>query len=159
MREHGVLRRVLLVYEAALRKENPPAQVIKGGAGIIRKFIESYHEKLEEEHVFPRVQKQLPELVKTLVAQHAKGRQLTDAILANASGQAVRQFIDLYRPHAAREDTVLFPAFRNAVPQREYMKLGDKFESLETKLVGHGGFEKAVDEVAQLEKELGIYEL
>src|SRR3954471_22181446 len=51
MREHGVLDRVLLVYEEGLRRlgsrqEFDPA-VLVGSAQIIRRFIEDYHEKLE----------------------------------------------------------------------------------------------------------------
>lgn len=52
MREHGVLDRVLLVYDEAVRRleggrELDPA-VLTGSAGIVRRFIEDYHEKLEE---------------------------------------------------------------------------------------------------------------
>src|SRR5262245_3727296 len=61
MREHGVLKRVLLVYDEvreriAGKRDFPPAAVIDS-ARIIRSFIEEYHEKLEEEHLFPRFRK------------------------------------------------------------------------------------------------------
>ena len=52
MREHGVLKRVLLVYEEAIRridaKQDLSPDAVRNGAGIIRTFIEDYHEKLEE---------------------------------------------------------------------------------------------------------------
>src|SRR5262245_48563940 len=52
MREHGVLKRVLLVYEEAIRridaKQDVPPDTVKDAAGIVRAFIEDYHEKLEE---------------------------------------------------------------------------------------------------------------
>ena len=52
MREHGVLKRVLLVYDEvrrriAARADFPP-EVVTGGAQIIRTFIEEYHE--DEQH-------------------------------------------------------------------------------------------------------------
>ena len=51
MREHGVLKRVLLVYEEAIRridaKQDVPPEAVRNG-DIIRTFIEDYHEKLEE---------------------------------------------------------------------------------------------------------------
>jgi hypothetical protein len=65
----------------------------------------------------------------------------------------------MYQPHAAREDTVLFPAFHELVPAGEYDKLGDAFEDKENELFGHEGFEKMVERVASIEKRLGIYDL
>jgi len=65
----------------------------------------------------------------------------------------------MYRPHEAREDTVLFPAFRKMVSQHEYDSLGEEFENNEHKLFGEEGFEMMVGKVADIEKKLGIYEL
>ena len=65
----------------------------------------------------------------------------------------------MYRPHAAREDTVLYPAFRSVITPKEFDALGDQFEDKEQKLFGKDGFEKIVAEVAGLEKQLGIYDL
>ena len=59
MREHGVLRRALLVYaEAASRlsrgQGEVPADALGRVATLFRSFGEDYHERsLEEEHVFP----------------------------------------------------------------------------------------------------------
>ena len=52
MREHGVLKRVLLVYDEvreriAAKRDFPPA-VVTDAAKVIRSFIEDYHEGLEE---------------------------------------------------------------------------------------------------------------
>jgi hemerythrin-like domain-containing protein len=65
----------------------------------------------------------------------------------------------MYRPHEAREDTVLFPAFRKIVSKNEYDSLGEEFENNEHKLFGNDGFETMVAKVAGIEKSLGIYEL
>jgi hypothetical protein len=90
MREHGVLNRILLIYEEGLRrlraKQDVPPEVFHKPAALVRSFVEDYHEKLEEEFIFPAFEK-----------QH--------------------------------------------------------------KLFGEDGFEKAVDEVAAIEKQLGIYDL
>lgn len=178
MREHGVLERVLLVYEEALVRLGPgkdldPA-VLAGSAGIVRRFIEDYHEKLEEREVFPRLEKAGVEraLVSVLRAQHRAGRELTDRIRALATREAfrsarerqrladsIRAFIRMYRPHAAREDTVLFPAFRGVVSPSEYDALGEAFEKEEHRILGDDGFEKVVAEVAGLETRLGIADL
>jgi hypothetical protein len=73
--------------------------------------------------------------------------------------RAVEAFIRMYRPHEAREDTVLFPAFRKIVTAKELKELGEKFEKEEDRLFGDEGFEKTVDQVATIEKQLGIYDL
>lgn len=178
MREHGVLKRVLLVYGEAIRRieanqELPPAAIMDS-AKIIRNFIEDYHEKLEEDFLFPRLRKagKLTNLVDVLLEQHQGGRRLTNITMQFATNQALknsedrrkladslRQFVRMYNPHEAREDTVLFPEFRKIVSGHEYDSLGENFEKKEHELFGEDGFEKMVDKVAAIEKELGIYEL
>jgi len=177
MREHGVLRRILLVYDAcALRLEtgqdlSPDA--LTRAADIVRHFVEDYHEKNEEEQLFPRFERahaQEP-LVRVLREQHQVGRRLTDAIAAttlrtfkdeNATNRLVmtlRQFRHMYEAHAAREDTVLFPDVRKIVSAREYDAMGDQFEDDEKKRFGEGGFEQIVSQVAAIERDVGIYDL
>jgi len=178
MREHGVLKRVLLIYEEAIRRmtanQELPVETVADSAKIIRNFIEDYHEKLEENFLFPRFEKagKLTDLVKTLRDQHQAGRRVMDLTLGlakqstikNADERAqladsLRQFIRMYNPHEAREDTVLFPAFRKIVSANEYASLGEDFEKKEHELFGEDGFEKMVDKVTNIEKKLGIYEL
>lgn len=178
MREHGLLNRLLLIYDEHLRrlaaKEPFDGSVLAGAADIIRHFVEEYHEKLEEDFLFPRFRKagKLVPLVDTLLAQHKAGRRLTAQIRELASlatlkyvsdqeklADAMRAFLRMYRPHEAREDTVLFPEFRSLVSAHEYAALGDDFEKKEDELFGEDGFFKVVDQVADLEKKLGIFEL
>jgi hemerythrin-like domain-containing protein len=178
MREHGVLNRVLLIYEEGLRRLDAKQEVspalFQRCANLVRKFVEDYHEKLEENFIFPEFEKRgkLVDLTKTLRTQHQAGRDVTDVVLRFSTGNefvkpdsqrqlvtAVRQFIRMYRPHEAREDTVLFPTFRKIVSADRIKELGDQFEKEEDRLFGEEGFEKTVDQVAEIEKQLGIYEL
>ncbi len=177
MREHGVLRRVLLVYDEAIHRlearQQLPLDVLSAGAGIVRRVIEDYHEKLEEDFLFPRFEKagKLTELTAVLRKQHTAGRGVTAEVLklsrAPLRGDAdrgqlaghLRAFTRMYRPHAAREDTVLFPAFHDLVGEKAYRELGDEFEERERRTLGASGFEGAVHEVAKLEAALGIYDL
>jgi len=173
MREHGVLRRVLLIYEEGLRRlamRDAPIVPLAASAALIQRFIEGYHERLEEKFVFPRFAKHstLGPLTKILLDQHVAGRRLTAAILAQTQapprGQSerdalsgeLRAFVRMYRPHAAREDTDLFPAFHALFDEKAFDELGDQFESEEQRLLGAGGFEGAVVEVAHIEAQLGI---
>ncbi len=155
-------------------KQDLPPDTIKDAASIVRTFIEDYHEKLEEDYLFPRFEKarQLTDLTTVLRAQHQAGRRVTDRVAQLATTHTLkdpqataslrdllRQFVRTYAPHEAREDTVLFPALRKLVSKEEYGALGENFEKKEHELFGKGGFEKMVDRVAAIEKKLGIYDL
>jgi hypothetical protein len=65
----------------------------------------------------------------------------------------------MYEPHEAREDTVVFPALREVVPAAEFRDLAEIFEDEEHRRFGERGFEGVVDQVADIEKSLGIYDL
>jgi len=176
MQEHALLNRVLLIYvEAVRRLEGQKAldpNLLKRSAQIIQHFIEQYHEILEEDHVFHRFEKagKLLDLVAVLREQHKAGRVLTEAIILSSTAQvfadpagrkkltaALSSFIRMYRPHESREGSVLFPAFRDLVPAREFQELGEMFEKKEHELLGAEGFEGQVQTVAGLEQQLGIY--
>ncbi|HEX7251733.1 MAG TPA: hemerythrin domain-containing protein [Thermoanaerobaculia bacterium] len=178
MREHGALNRILLIYDEAVTrlesKKDFPPEVLAGVAGIIRRFIEEYHEKLEEDHLFPRFEKagKLTDLVGVLRQQHEAGRVLTRQIESGATASALRNpsdrgktvrslklFIRMYRPHEAREDTILFPMLRKIINLNDYETLGDQFEAKEHELFGQDGFEGVVGQIAELEKKAGLYDL
>jgi hemerythrin-like domain-containing protein len=172
MQEHGLIERVLLIYDEGARRiesrESFDLAVITSAAGIVRRFVEDYHERQEEQSVFPRLQAagREGELVATLIQQHQRGRQVTEQIVQKAGqgaspelAQLLRSFARMYRPHAAREDTVLFPAFRELLGRSAYEELGEQFEENEHKLLGEHGFESTVAEVAKLEQSLGIADL
>ena len=71
----------------------------------------------------------------------------------------MEQFVRMYEPHEAREDTVLFPALRSILSKHEFDTLGEEFETKEHQLFGEEGFDKIVDQVAGIEKRFGIYDL
>ncbi|MBV9961174.1 MAG: hemerythrin domain-containing protein [Parafilimonas sp.] len=177
MQEHGLLKRVLLIYDACrmhlVNKESFPMDAILKGADIIKTFVEDYHEKQEEDYLFPRFKKanQLTDLVDVLYRQHQAGRKVTAEIIqlsrkvstTDAEKQRLAElllaFNTMYNPHEAREDTVLFPAFRKLVSKHEYDSLGEEFEKNEHKRFGEDGFENMINKVATIEKQLGIYDL
>jgi hemerythrin-like domain-containing protein len=187
MRQHGILKRVMLMYEEVIRRidarQDFPAQTVIDAAGIVRKFIEDYHEKIEEEHLFPLFRKyyrrddvlrlyaqKLVDLVDILDQQHPAGRRLTDRILSTLHSlktpddhqklaHDLRAFIRMYAPHMAREDTVLYPALHVIASRQEYEVLGEKFDQIERKTFGTDGFDIYLDQVTAFEKYLGIYDL
>jgi len=177
MREHGLLNRVLLIYEELIKRVDDtdfPVATLNGAVSIIKNFIEDYHERLEEDYLFPLFEKNKKELrlVKTLKNQHIKGRELTaklkGILIANKSlttkdkktiKTLLQKFIIMYRPHEAREDTVLFPQIRSLMSEQEFKELSEKFEDLEHELFGEHGFETMLEKIARMEKDLGIYQL
>ncbi len=178
MREHGVLKRILLIYREGIRRlqdnEQDPSHALNASAGIIRSFIEDYHEHLEEQYVFPKLEQagHLADLTSVLRTQHQRGRVLTDRMLTATAGataldpparealvQNMSAFIRMYEPHEAREDTVVFPALRNVLPPREFSELAETFEDEEHRRFGPAGFQGVVERVADIEKSLDIYDL
>jgi hemerythrin-like domain-containing protein len=178
MREHGVLSRVMLVYDEIARRlrfgEEFPLQVLAEGNDITRRFMQEYHEKNEENHLFNKFSNagKMVELVAVLYQQHLAGRKLVGEINSANTEENLRDpakrlrvaeylitFNQLYRHHAAWEDTVLFPAFRSIISGKDFAALGETFEKEEEKLFGKDGYAKIVGQVADLEKKLGIYNL
>lgn len=175
MREHGVLNRIMLIYEESLRRIKNNQEVdlntINKAAKIIRTFIEDYHEKLEEDFIFPlfRQDSTLYNLVNILQKQHNVGRDLTTKIIELSKAPvssdyslliaAIENFVYMYRPHEAWEDTVLFPAIHKKLSPKKYAELGEMFEEKEHDLFGKEGFEKVVQDVSELEQILDIHQL
>ena len=178
MRDHGILNRVLLIYEEFIRRiENNisfPAPALIDAVGIIKSFIEDYHEMLESKYIFPIFEKNKKDvrLVKILRDQHSKGRDVTaqlNRIFATKKSfdskdkktikRLLKKFITMYRPHEAYEDTDLFPKVRSLISQKEFEELGKKFEELEHKFFGQNGIESILDKVIAIEKELKIHQL
>ena len=180
MREHGILRRALLVYsETALRLRKNAADVspdaLQKTAKLFRTFGEDYHEKkLEEAYIFPKIKQNgsgeaatYPDI---LTAQHDRGREITEYIIsvtnaaklgANAAAFAdtLEGFVRMYQHHAAREDTIVFPAWKDLITSDEYDELNDKFEDIEHEQFGDDGFEDAVKQIGDIETTLGLNDI
>ena len=174
MREHGVLARLMLVLEASapiLDSSQSARTAIATAARLVRTFVEDYHEALEEQHLFPRFQRNNvhSELVDTLYIQHRAGRAQIDALLAagtlddatsrERARRAVDAFIRMYRPHAAREDTVLFADLPRVATGAELAELGERFEREEHARFGPHGFQSIVGQVGELERTVGVDDL
>lgn len=176
MREHGVVERLLLIYDTGIRRlgqgEDLDPTILTQAAETMRDFVHDYHEKNEEDQVFPRFKSagRMVELVTVLQAQHGACRKLTERVLdlAPKSGskdqrdqmiQAMQATITMYRPHAAREDTDVFPTLRSLITPNEFEQMGEVLEKSETEKFGADGFEKVAKQVEALEKRLGINDL
>jgi hemerythrin-like domain-containing protein len=180
MREHGILRRALLVYqESAARLRQDPASVppdaLEKAANLFRVFGEDYHEKkLEEIFIFPVVKKSPgtpAAYVDILLAQHVRGREITDYLLSITKAdripshsveplaKALESFARMYEHHAAIEDTVVFPAWKAALGETELDALAAKFEEIEEEQFGGDGFDTALKRMEEIETSLGLSNL
>jgi len=179
MREHGVLRRILVAYRETATMLRAGARIdaraIADAADLFRQFGEDYHErKLEEEHVFPAVKKAggaAGALVDTLVDQHRRGREINlflidrcrTGSIASANTEAVARamesFARMYEIHAAIEDTVIFQAWKKALSKHELDEASERFEAIERQQFKGDGFDMGVDRVAAIERRLGLGDL
>jgi hemerythrin-like domain-containing protein len=180
MREHGILRRALLVYQESVIKLRadaaaiPPAALEKT-AQLFRAFGEEYHEKkLEEAYVFPAVKKAggpAASYADVLILQHARGREITDYVLSVTAAEkmtwrtsadlvkALESFVRMYEHHAAIEDTVVFPAWKATMDPKQLDEIGSKFEEIEQEQFGEDGFEAAAKRIGEIEGSLGMADL
>ncbi len=180
MREHGVIRRALLVYsELADKIRKSPAAVdaasLHKTAQLFRTFGEDYHERmLEEQHIFPIVRKMKGEAAKypdILVAQHNRGREITEYTLsvtnaprisvlhAEPLAKVFESFVRMYENHAAREDTIVFPAWKTNFTNKQLDELSDQFEDIEHKMFGKDGFEDAEKTISGIEDKFGFADI
>jgi len=176
MREHGVLRRTILAFRACAVRlgagQVVDAQALHRAAQLFRTFGEEYHEKkLKEENIFPQVKKAGGEgarLVDVLLAQHRRGREIISYVLDASNGttfdgkemaNALHSFELMYEHHTAREDTILFPAWKKAIGPHEVEEMGDKFEDIEKAQFGGDGFDMSVKQIGEIEQALGLAQL
>lgn len=180
MREHGILRRALLVYqESATRLRQDPASIppdaLEKAANLFRVFGEDYHErKLEEVFVFPIVKRSpgaAASYVDVLLVQHERGRAITDYVLSITQAdripsnsveplaKALESFVRMYQHHAAMEDTIVFPVWKAAVGEAELDLLAAKFDEIEADEFGGDGFDAALKRMEEIETSLGLSNL
>jgi len=73
--------------------------------------------------------------------------------------KALEAFVLMYRNHAAREDTIIFPAWKQTMTGKQLDEMNDKFEDIEHEQFGEDGFEDAVKQIAAIESSLGLADI
>jgi hemerythrin-like domain-containing protein len=180
MRDHGILRRALLVCHhcaSLLHAGNTKGvgHALHDTAVLFGKFGGEYHEKaIEERFVFPTVMNgggSASRYPAVLILQHERSNEFlryvqdvtkTGIIPGRLAGQLAAQlneFDDMYRYHAAHEDTVVFPAWKAKLSDQAYAEMQQQFEEVEHKMNGEHGFEDALKTLERVESELGILNL
>jgi hemerythrin-like domain-containing protein len=175
-RNNAVLARIMLIYENGMRRANDGEDidplVFGQSAEVARDFFHNYHEKAEQELVYPAFRKagRMVDLVSILITQQGIGRTLTDSILAaapkshareqrDAMDKDIKSFIKMYRPHLAREETDILPTLHLLVTPEEYGRMAAELLKREREAFSQDGFEAAVKKVAEIETKIGMDDL
>ena len=177
MRQHGLLRRVLLAYRQIAAQLRGGGKVepkpLRQAAQLFRDFGENYHERmLEQAYIFPTLrQGESPAavLIPTLVMQHDRGREITEYVRtvtgkgtigdAEAMARALETLVVMYENHAAREDTIVFPAWKAGLSDKQLREMSETFEDIEHRQFGKDGFDEALKQVAAVEEAFGVADL
>ena len=177
-RQHGVLCRAVAILEEIrggmdARMDLPP-EIIGGTVEIVRLFIVDHHQQMEEKFIYPVFDAagKMSALVGVLREQHAAGSQLIgilkglytefsarDLEKRRTMGSAIHQFSRMYRAHADREDTALFPLLHRITPPKAYAELSSAFRKAEIDFTGQSGFEETIRKLTDYENILGIGDL
>jgi hemerythrin-like domain-containing protein len=177
-RQHGVLRRSLAILEEIrggmdARMDLPP-EIIAGTVEIVRLFIVGHHQQMEESRIYSvfDAANKMSGLTGVLREQHAAASRLTEILKGlcpgfsardlekrRTMGSTLHQFCRMYRAHADREDTVLFPLLRRSMLPKAYAELSAAFEKAETEFLGPKGFDETIRKLAGYENVLGIGDL
>jgi hemerythrin-like domain-containing protein len=182
-----VLKRILLIYREYIRRltadqDSDPAALFHA-AQIVHDYIEGFHEGIEEGFVFPRLLAagKQTSTVRELLTQHDRGRKLTIKIIqasttmkmasgvpspgfASVTGRkdlsrVLSQFVAMYEPHEAREDTEVFPGFRSIVSAKEFEDISRQVRKIENSRYGRDALAGFVGAIADIEVSVGINDI
>jgi hemerythrin-like domain-containing protein len=177
MTEHRAIERMLAIMDVAaqrLREGRPVRpQMLREAVDFVRNFADKCHHGKEEENLFPRMEAAgVPREggpLGVMLFEHEEGREhiaaIADEIDAYERGDATaapriadnaRGYVDLLRQHIAKEEQVLFPMADRVLGQDDQRALEERFERLETEVMGPGVHERYHELLNDLEREMGL---
>lgn len=178
MKEHGVLMRILDIYDKVVSDAASGkafnASAINRTAEICRVYIGKHHDACEERYIFPKFREAnyIIEIVAELHKQHIVALTITDRMLALSSINGILDnkclqtlqnlctaISRMYRPHMAWEQTIVFPVFYDIVSMDYVRSIQKEMEAEERKMLGDTGFRGLVGRLSEIEKEVGTYNL
>jgi hemerythrin-like domain-containing protein len=171
LQEHGILRRILLVYEEFLgqlehAEEHPSFSALIDTTTLLQGYVQGYHEVIEETYVFPIVEKipSMQSLVSTLRKQHVLARQMSTDVIVSARMVDLKRLtttldalILLYQAHTAWEDTDLTIAYRSILSREGSNHLIETFNRVELDLFGPGAEADVLVQITEIERAFDIH--
>jgi hemerythrin-like domain-containing protein len=173
MRGHGLLLRATIIYDVSRKRlakgqKLDPALILKT-AQFFHDYLQRFHEVLEEKYIFAPMEQNdvCSSSIQELKVQHGAGYELTQRVMHLAQAGKTNSglvgylsdFVQMYQHHCAWEDTVIFPAFDAMEKPQDLSELAAVFEEEEKKMFGHDCFTSYLNLIADVEKQLNIYEL
>lgn len=177
-REHAIMERLMIVLESGV------ASIVDGGdtdlfpinhaAITIKEFGADHHMVDEEQFIFPKLREAgtMDKLVDTLEIQHDKGRELIGRIIdltrsghiddpgrLNELAGHCMSFVIMYRPHAAWEETVVFPALYDIASENYIDNINLRMHDEERSLMSDPGLRKLMDNLRKIERAAGTADL
>ncbi|MGA9139330.1 MAG: hemerythrin domain-containing protein [Methanocella sp.] len=178
MKEHGVLLRILGIYDRVTGDAESGKELNAGAiyrtAEISRDYIGKHHDACEERYIFPQFRKShyIMDIITELHDQHVAAVKITKQILALASPDSTpdddsnrtlknlcKSIVSMYRPHISWEQSIVFPVFYDIVTADYIRDIRDKMEAEERKMLGETGFRGLVGRLSEIEKDVGTYDL
>lgn len=176
--EHAIIERLMSVFEAMIGRacmdSNVDLMPLNHAAIMIKELGPDHHMKFEEDHVFPKFRNagRLSDLVGVLKQQHDRGASILNSIIdmtrtgriedersLNQLSNLCMSFVVMYRLHAAREETELFPALYDACSNDEMRDLADRMRDYQQKILGDKGLHRLIDKLSEIESVAGTSDL
>lgn len=177
MVEHRAIERMLAVLEEVARRlasgEAVQPRLLRQALDFIRNFADRCHHAKEEGSLFPRLEERgMPRgggPIGVMLAEHEQGREYVQAMAGavdalergdgGAGGLFARNalgYVDLLREHILKEDKVLFPMADDLLGEDDQRELAQRFERVETEVMGPGVHERYHRLLDDLEREVGL---
>jgi len=175
--EHRAIERMLAVLEAAAGRlesgERVRPGLLRDAVDFVRNFADRCHHGKEEANLFPRLEARgLPSQegpLAVMLHEHDQGRAyvggMADALDAYEAGdqaaartiaENARGYAGLLREHIMKEDSVLFPMADRLLSADDQRELEQRFEQVETEIMGPGVHERYHQLLDDLEREMGL---
>lgn len=177
MTEHRAIERMLAVLEEAARRldEGRPVRpgLLREAVDFVRNFADRCHHGKEEENLFPLLEARgVPRQggpVGVMLMEHDLGRQHVKAMAeaidpyeggdqsaAQTIAENTQAYVDLLRQHIQKEDSVLFPMADSVLSPDDQEELKQRFQRIETDVMGPGVHERYHELLEALEREMGL---
>ncbi len=175
--EHRAIERMLAVLEAAAQRLDDSEPVRPGlfreAVDFVRNFADRCHHGKEEDNLFPRMEAAgVPRAggpLGVMLLEHDQGREYVAAIAgaidafeggdrsaAGVIAENARGYAGLLRQHIAKEDDVLYPMADRVLSPDDQRELEQRFQEIETSVMGPGVHERYHRLLDDLERELGL---
>lgn len=168
--EHAMLDRIMLAMNRTLKvpggKKSDFSPIVKA-CDMIKQVVDEHHMKIEENEVYPKFEGDpvLGPMIEDFVEQHDEARKMVDRMRELAGSgkpdtaelkRVFTDFHDMMMAHAAREETVLFPAMEGTWSDKDLDALKEAQEEDEKELLGEDADEKVYKMLGDLESAAGI---